>query len=241
VYEAIPVTSWTSDNLTQFLNQVHLNQKANVAKFAEPYRLIRRVNECLSIAGENLVNPKPVMTGVLFQRSQYAYKTAAGMALAGQVVETFVMLRSCLEYAGYALAIFNEPDLQVVFMSRHVSDDGMKAQKEKFRMSEIRQVIASFDAKLAELFQLFYERSIDFGGHPNPHATMSAVQIGHEGSDSTITTFALSTEPKVLSHAMKSVAQVGLTALFIFQHIFKAKFELLGINAEMNALRNENL
>jgi hypothetical protein len=40
---------------------------------------------------------------------------------------------------------------------------------------------------------------------------------------------------------MKSVAQVGLMALFIFQHIFKAKFELLGINVEMNALRNENL
>jgi hypothetical protein len=100
VYEAIPVTSWTSDNLTQFLNRVHLNQKANVAKFAEPYRLIRQVNECLSIAGKNLVNPKPAITGVLFLRSQYAYKTAAGMALAGQVVETFVMLRSCLEYAG---------------------------------------------------------------------------------------------------------------------------------------------
>src|SRR5262249_18449083 len=82
---------------------------------------------------------------------------------------------------------------------------------------------------------------IDFGGHPNPHATMSAAQIGHEGSDNTIITYALSLEPKVLSHAMKSVAQIGLTALFIFQHIFKAKFELLGINAEMNALRNENL
>jgi len=70
---------------------------------------------------------------------------------------------------------------------------------------------------------------------------MSAAQIGHEGSDNTIITYALSLEPKVLSHAMKSVAQIGLTALFIFQHIFKAKFELLGINAEMNALRNENL
>jgi len=39
---------------------------------------------------------------------------------------------------------------------------------------------------------------------------------------------------------MKSVAQVGLAALFIFQHVFKAKFELLGIKAEMNRLRREN-
>jgi hypothetical protein len=33
--------------------------------------------------------------------------------------------------------------------------------------------------------------------------------------------------------------QVGLAALFIFQHVFKAKFELLGIKAEMNRLRCE--
>jgi hypothetical protein len=51
---------------------------------------------------------------------------------------------------------------------------------------------------------------------------MSAAEIGREGSEGTIVSLALSTEPKVLLHAMKSVAQVGLTALFIFQHIFKA-------------------
>jgi hypothetical protein len=199
------------------------------------------VNECLSVVGKNLVKPEPVMTGVLLLRCQYAYKAAAGMALAGQVVETFVMQRSCLEYAGYALAIFKNPSLQEVFMSRHVSVEGMKAQKDKFRISEVKKVIVGFDARLAEPFQEFYERSIDFGGHPNPHATMSAIEIGREGSDGTVLTLALSTEPKVLLHAMKSVAQVGLTTLFIFQHIFGAKFELLGINAEMNALRREHL
>jgi hypothetical protein len=234
------MTNWGADNLTQFLDRVHLNQRANVATFSEPYRFIQRANNCLSIAGKNLVSPEPMMTGVLLQRCQYAYKTAAGMALAGQVVETFVMLRSCLEYAAYALAIFKDPSLQEVFMSRHVSVEGMNAQKDKFRISEVKKVIVGFDPKLAELFQVFYDRSIDFGGHPNPHATMSAVELGQEGSDGTILTLALSTEPKVLLHAMKSVAQVGLTTLFIFQHIFKAKFELLGINAEMNALRSEN-
>jgi len=34
---------------------------------------------------------------------------------------------------------------------------------------------------------------------------------------------------------------VGLTALFIFQHIFKAKFELLDIREEMDKLRSEHL
>ena len=35
------------------------------------------------------------------------------MSLSGQAVEAFVMARSCLEYAGYALAIFRNPALEV--------------------------------------------------------------------------------------------------------------------------------
>jgi hypothetical protein len=229
------------DNLTQFLELVSQNQTANAAKFPGPHLLMRRVNICLSTAGKSLINPKPVMAGIMFLRCQYAYKAGAGMALSGQVVETFVMMRSCLEYAGYALAIFAAPALEAVFMGRHVSAAGMKAQKEKFKISEIRKVIASFDKKLADVFQIFYERSIDFGGHPNPHGAMSTVEMPDDPVDKSFTTLALSTDDKVLLHAMKSVTQVGLTTLFIFQHIFKAKFELLGIRAEMDKLRKENL
>lgn len=232
------MTDWGTDDLTQFLERVHHNQRGNREKFAEPYNLMQRVDNCFVRAGKNLANPNPVLTGVLFLRSQYAYKTAVGMTLAGQTVETFVMMRSCLEYAGYALAMFADPALEEVFASRHMDDASMKVQKAKFQIGAIRTIIADFDPKLAELFQLFYNRAIDFGGHPNPHATFSTMELEPNNS---ILTLAMTTDPKVLLHAMKSTAQVGLTALFIFQHIFKAKFELLGIRAEMNALRREQL
>jgi hypothetical protein len=163
------------------------------------------------------------------------------MSLSGQAVEAFVMARSCLEYAGYALAIFQDPALEVVFANRHVSDANMQAQKEAFRISEIKKVIKSFDDKLATIFSELYQRSIDFGGHPNPHGTFSALFIEQKGPDAFISTAALMIDPTILRHVMKSVAQVGLCVLFIFQHIFKAKFELLGIRAEMDRLRRENL
>jgi len=229
------------DNLSPFLERVAANQKANIAKFPAPYQLLRRVDTCLSTAGKNLINPNPVLAGLMLLRCQYAYKAAAGMALSGQVVEAFVMMRSCLEYAGYALAIFQDPALQTVFMVRHASAEGMSAQKRKFRIGKIRSIIASFDTRLAEVFQTFYERSVDFGGHPNPHGIMSAIQMPESPVDQSFTALALSTDKQVLLHAMKSAAQVGLTALFIFQHIFKPKFELLGIREEMDKLRSEHL
>ncbi len=117
----------------------------------------------------------------------------------------------------------------------------MSAQKSKFRIGKIRSIIASFDTRLAEVFRTFYERSVDFGGHPNPHGIMGAIQMPESPVDQSFTALALSTDKQVLLHAMKSAAQVGLTALFIFQHIFKPKFELLGIREEMDKLRSEHL
>jgi hypothetical protein len=120
------------------LERVATNQKANIAKFSAPYQLLRRVDNCLSTAGYTLFNPKPVLAGLMLLRCQYAYKAAAGMALSGQVVEAFVMMRSCLEHAGYALAIFQDPTLETLFMARHASAEGMSAQKSVSRLADAK-------------------------------------------------------------------------------------------------------
>jgi hypothetical protein len=225
--------TWGEDDLTKFLQAVNSNQMGNLARFPEPYSLTRRVNDCFSTAGKHLINPNPAAAGVLFLRSQYAYKTTVGMALAGQVVETFVMMRSCLEYAGYALVMFADPTLEDVFFARHVDDAGMKAHKNEFHIGQVKPVIARFDRKLAEIFNKLYCRTIDMGGHPNPLAVCNAAQMEPSG----IRILALTKEEEPLLDAMKSTARVGLTALFIFQHIFKAKFEVLGLRPEMDSLR----
>jgi hypothetical protein len=221
------MATWGDDDLTQFLQVVNSNQMGNFARFPDEYCLTRRVNDCFSTGGEHLINPTPAATGMLFLRSQYAYKTTVGMALAGQVVEAFVMMRSCLEYAGYALVMFADPTLEDVFFGRHADDAGMKAHQTQFKPGKIRAAIATFDKKLAEIFKKLYDRAIDMGGHPNPLAVCNAAQMESFG----IRTLALSIEEAPLLDAMKSTARVGLTALFIFQHIFK------GLRPELDSLR----
>jgi hypothetical protein len=56
-----------------------------------------------------------------------------------------------------------------------------------------------------------------------------------------ITTLALTDDPTITMFAMQNVAQVGLTSLCIFQILCEAKFELLGIRAEMDALKRKGL
>jgi hypothetical protein len=129
--------------------------------------------------------------------------------------------------------------LEDMFLRRHFDADALKDQKQKFRIREIKAV--TFDPELAKIFQEFYERSINFGAHPNPSGVLSAVQWKCSYDRITLLNLGLSADEKMLPHAMKCTAQVGLTSLFIFQHIFKDRFENLGISAEMALLCEENL
>jgi hypothetical protein len=84
----------------------------------------------------------------------------------------------------------------------------MRAQKSNFQIGKIRSIIASFDTKLAEHFQTFYERSIDFGAHPNPLGIMSMTQMPESPVDQSVTGLvlsidALSTNRQLLLFAMK--------------------------------------
>jgi hypothetical protein len=53
----------------------------------------------------------------LFVRCHAAFKTASGLAAAGQAAEAYVMHRSMLEYAAYALHINRNPELAQVWLA----------------------------------------------------------------------------------------------------------------------------
>jgi hypothetical protein len=231
----------TERSLQEFFDTLRSAQQANRAKFPVWYDIIERIDRCFVRAGKNLVKLQFPMTGAFLLRCQYAFKTAAGMAFAGQVVETFVMQRSVLEYAGYCLVICKTPSLEGVFLGRHTSTEAMTAQKEAFKIRPVKLAVRRCDTTLADHFDKDYERSINFGGHPNPHAALSAMVPDEREGLNSLTVLAISNEPKIVVHALKCTAQVGLTALCVLQHVFKEKFELLGIRQEIDALKASGL
>jgi hypothetical protein len=225
------------DSLAKFLELARSNQLAMQSMQPDWYAVIETIDSSFVRVGKNLVNPQPAMLGVLFLRCLYAFRTAAGLALAGQAIEVFVILRSVLEYAGYALLIHDEPKLENIWLSRHVSQLEKSTQKNSFTISKVKAALKRYDSRLSEIFDESYERTVDFGGHPNPHAAFSALIINENDGQTTLAALAFSNDEAVVQHALKSTGQIGLTALHIFQHPFKAKFELLGIRQVMEELR----
>jgi hypothetical protein len=140
------------------------------------------------------------------------------MALAGQVVEVFPILRSVLECAGYCLLLCEMPELQRVSIFQRASDAKKKTQKGAFTIKTVREIVVRHDARLAVLYVDLYQRTFDFGAHPNPHAVFSAmVPLGEEDGQAGLMTMALCNKPKILVHAFKSTKQVGLAALHVLR------------------------
>jgi hypothetical protein len=101
--ELPPPPGWRDDKLSELLGYARNNQFVIFAKKRAEYALLREIDSAFLTVGENLINPKNPLTANLFYRSHSAYRAACGTSMAGQAPETFVLLRSRLEYAAWAL------------------------------------------------------------------------------------------------------------------------------------------
>ena len=121
------------------------------------------------------------------------------------------------------IRLFTDPNLEEVFLNRHADKASKNALRKNFEISTIKNAIAGFDKKLSEIFKDMYDRSIDFGGHPNPHAMLGSAYIDKDDDEqlTSMSTFALAVNPKTIEFAMHKVAQVGLTTLCIFDICLK--------------------
>lgn len=236
-----PPQDWRSNRLSDFLNQSRNNQFVTFAKLRTEYTLLSEIDDAFLKVGENLINPRNPLTANMFYRSHSAYRSGCGTSMAGQVPETFVLLRSCLEYAAHGLYIFKNPELGITWLDRHQDAVAMRAMKKAFMAINVQAVVASVDVRLGEVYQTLYDRAIDFGGHPNVMGVAGNMAMDEQTDRIMIKHLYLHEVDDALLMTLKSVAQVGTTSLHIFQHAFQERFMLLGVREMLILLRTKNL
>jgi hypothetical protein len=79
------------------------------------------------------------------------------------------------------------------------------------------------------LFEMFCARSIDHGAHPNEMAVTGSATMFREPGRISLRQNYLHADGTAFEHALKSTAQVGHGILYVFQWIYLAKFEVLGV------------
>jgi hypothetical protein len=231
--------NWEKDALSAFIDMCQNNEIATFANKPEAYAKLGEIDSCFLKIGTNLANPSSLLPAFFLLRCHSAFRAAVRNAMSGQTAEVYPITRSCLELAGYAMVIFAERALGMVWLERHKDADSLKKVRNTFTFGRLKSDIQRKDAKLADLFDRFYQEAIDMGAHPNERALTSNMRKSTgEGETLWEQTF-LHGDGVAMDHALKHVARVGLCCLFIFGHIFDGRFEILGLKPRIQALRAE--
>ena len=122
-----------------------------------------------------------------------------------------------------------KPELGEVWLIRHENDADRAKVRSAFTFTNINALTSSLGEHLKNSYCILYERTIDFGSHPNEMIITSNIKImdyisNYLNSDG-------------IDNSLRTLAQVGVCVLLIFQEIFRERFELLGVSSELPKLR----
>jgi len=239
-----PPPGWGNDELSRFIDLTHYEQLAIFATKKPQYAIIKTIDDCYKKIADNLINTKDITAANFLYRSHSAYRGGAVLALATQVNECFPLMRVCVECAGYALHIFDnkevedeDENLEKIWENRHRDKESLNNCRNCFNHSKIIQTVKAKDKKLAEVYNFIYQRAIDFGSHPNEMAVFGSMSIEKVESGVFFKHYYLHGDSLNTDHALISLARAGLCSLFVFQHIFKARFEILGLKPVLQGLK----
>lgn len=219
---------WQASSLSAYFDLTRQNLFASFQNCPSGYGRLTDINDCFEVVARNMIKRSEPLAPIFFARSHSAYLSACEAALSGRSPECFALCRFILEAAGYAILIHKQPSLGVVWLSRSADK---KSVRNSFTHGAVVATIRSVDKKLANIFSSQYETAIDFGAHPNEMAGTGSMSLEESGADTIYKVRYLDERPLIICHAMKAAAEAGLCSLYIFQHIFPSKFELLGVRA----------
>ena len=113
----------------------------------------------------------------------------------------------------------------------------MKASKSGFQHTQVVQSVKAANVDAAARFEQLYQRTIDYGGHPNERSVTGSMKMTKAADRREMLAVMLHSDDAAFNAGLKSVAQCALVSLEMLQVVFNPRFELLGINAAMLELR----
>ena len=232
-----PPPGWAADSLTEFIETAHRNRFATFHNKKDWSKRLVNLDSCFMQIAKDWLNPRHPLTPLFFLRCHSAYRAACEHAMAGQVTDTYPQIRTCLEYAGYALHIHKNPELAEMWLRRHDDETAKGAVRNEFKVSNVRATIEKANRRTGKVFDELYEQAIDFGGHPNERSITGSLKITDLGDRKLFESLYLHPNGLPLVHTLKTTAQTGVCALEILQAVFPERFELLGVRAQLLELR----
>lgn len=173
---------WAEDDFSEAMGQAFANVLGSFVRLKKDYELCHRVDRAFFKVATHMLEPKDLLAPFLVMRSHSAYRAACQLAMAGQAVEAFPVLRLCLECSLYALHINRNPGFGEIWLRRGENEASKQLCRKNFQLFKVLKTLEKWDRRLYPHIKILYERTIDFGAHPNEMAVTGSMQILREAN-----------------------------------------------------------
>lgn len=229
--------NWADDSLSKFIQDTIDNTYATFHNLKLPYNRLKDIHIVFGKIVDNIDNTPDWFATFFLVRSHSALLGAVRLALSGQVPEAYMVLRGCLENALYGFYVTRNPGSRETWLRRHDDEESKKKVRKEFKISSLLDLLEKEDDKLRNIASDLYERTIDYGGHPNERALLSVTTKNVDEHKTTFQSAYLIGNEPALELCLKSCSQIGVCSLSIFQMIYKERFDILGLSDELMALK----
>ena len=168
--------SWGEDELSEFIEGARANALATFANLPNSFGRLRDIDALFSELFTDYRDPDNVFGAMLGLRCHSALRAAAQLAISGQSPEAFMVLRGALELALYAHHAASSDERALLWLNRHDSEETRKQCSQEFTPRLIFPVLRAKDPGVERIAHKLYERTIDFGAHPNAAGVLGTME-----------------------------------------------------------------
>jgi hypothetical protein len=228
--------NWGSDKISDFIEccRNHSFQIFTGAK--QDYSQLVAIDEQFRVIQSNLENPKDLFSALFFLRAHSSFLASVLLAMNGQLPEAYMVLRGSIENAVYGLYIFKNPHSAEIWLQRNDSPEMKKKAKNEFIFGNLLQCLKTEDTKIGDIVSDLYERTIDFGAHPNNFSITGSLRYSETETRKQYDIAYISGDQLSNQVCIRTCAQTGVTILDVFRNVFKERFDILGVTRKLDQL-----
>ena len=235
-----PPNGWGNDELGKFIDFARANTFATFELLKGDYKKLSEIDAAFEVAVANL-NFTPFAALFVFQ-AHSAFRGALCLVLNGQVTETHTCLRLVLENALYGFYFHKNPSSLKTWLERHISNEAKQKVGNEFKIrgknNSLLSTLKQTDEKLGNDVADLYEHTIDFGAHPNKLGLKQRTTTTKLGENMKLDfDYLVEGNSPASRLALKTAAQIGVTALGVFTLAYKERFDGIGLTNIINSLR----
>jgi hypothetical protein len=232
-----PPPYWNTDEISKFIDSARGNEYATYANLKDEIHHQIDIDIAYRKAIESLNHTKEWFAGFFLLRAHSNFLAACRLSWSGQIPESYAILRSCLENSLYGLYLARNPESRETWLRRHDSDAHKKNVRNEFKIGAFLELARVLDPPEGQVATVLYDRTIDYGAHPNERALMQSMVVDEGVEMVEFKMLYLDEDSDQLRLSLKTLSQVGVCALSLFRITYRERFDISGVTAMLDHIK----